>query len=134
MLIRKKVLETFFLSVGKYPIFQTPFLWSYLPSDIKLQINYVYLLSLALSETILLDMGPVQIVDSHCNSFAHNCMVHSLQIMQIYWTSLEKDKLRQLKNVIPHMVIPNSKSSSCLVFQKGHGQTGKAQPTAIKMK
>lgn len=37
-------------------------------------------------------MGPVQIVDTHCNRSMHNGMVHSLQIMHIYWAVLEKDK------------------------------------------
>lgn len=53
--------------------------------------------------------------------------------MQIYWAALEKDKSSQLKNVIPHTGIPNSKYTSCLVFQKEWEETGEVQPTAIKM-
>lgn len=51
-------------------------------------------------------------------------MVHSLQIMQIYWAALEKDEFSELKNVTPGIVIPTSMSSSGLMVQKGREETG----------
>lgn len=101
-------------------------------SKLTMQVNHVNLFRLALSEMIFLDMGPVQIVGTQCNRLMHNCTVHSWQIMQIYWAALEKNKFGQLKN-IPHTIIRNSKSASSLLFQKGCGETGEVQLTAIKM-
>lgn len=69
-------------------------------------------------------MGLLQIISTNWNGSVHSCMVHSLQIMQIYWAALEKDEFSELKNVTPGIVIATSMSSSGLMVQKGREETG----------